>query len=307
MKKRSLLICIVLILCIGLTGCKSQDYKDAVKLQETGDYAAALTLYQGTDGYKDSADRIKECELMIVAIEKFDSAKSAADEKNKELDTAISESETLIANKEPSLDDTLIPALETAISEAKAAKKTIPEMPSTADEIDAVTAELNAVDYNAVSTNLSTQKAALEKSIKQYALVNAPTEAYIIDCLGKVVNVVDISAVTEDNDPNGNLNKAGGYTAQVYFTSDLVNQGDVYGATVIDKGTDGGGSIEVYATADDAIKRNEYLKGFDGGIFASGSHTVIGTVIVRTSDKLKASQQKEMETNIIAALTNIGE
>lgn len=32
----------------------------------------------------------------------------------------------------------------------------------------------------------------------------------------KVKAIKDISSVTEDNDPNGNLNKPGGYTAQVY-------------------------------------------------------------------------------------------
>lgn len=123
----------------------------------------------------------------------------------------------------------------------------------------------------------------------------------------KVENIVDISAVTEDNDPNGNLNKAGGYTAQIYFSSDLVNQSEVYGTSLIEKGTDAGGSIEVYANVEDATTRNEYLASFDGGIFASGSHTVVGTVLVRTSDELTASQQQTLEANIIAALTEIVE
>lgn len=77
--------------------------------------------------------------------------------------------------------------------------------------------------------------------------------------------------------------------------------------TIIDKGTDCGGSIEVYSTTEDANARNDYLAGFDGGIFASGSHTVVGIVLVRTSDELTASQQKEMEANIIAVLTEIEE
>ena len=73
------------------------------------------------------------------------------------------------------------------------------------------------------------------------------------------------------------------------------------------KGTDAGGSIEVYANVEDATTRNEYLASFDGGIFASGSHTVVGTVLVRTSDELTASQQQTLEANIIAALTEIVE
>ena len=135
--------------------------------------------------------------------------------------------------------------------------------------------------------------------------VTNPSEAFVIERLQGIEGIGDISAVTEDNDPNGQLGKAGGYTATVYFTSPLVNQGDVIGSTVIEKGCDGGGAIEVYATVEDANKRNDYLGAFDGGIFSSGSHNVVGTVLVRTSDKLTASQQKELEAAIIEALTRL--
>ena len=43
----------------------------------------------------------------------------------------------------------------------------------------------------------------------------------------------------------------------------------------------------------------------NGGIFASGTHTVIGTVLVRTSNELKASEQQDMEAKLIAALTYV--
>ena len=56
-----------------------------------------------------------------------------------------------------------------------------------------------------------------------------------------------------------------------------------------------------------AIKRKDYLSAFDGGVLASGSHTVIGTVLVRTSNELTASQQKDLEAKIIAALTYLPE
>jgi hypothetical protein len=133
-------------------------------------------------------------------------------------------------------------------------------------------------------------------------LVDQPSEVYVIECLQKVPCIIDIEAVTEDNDPIGQLNKPGGYTALVYFSYELVNQEEVYGDDLIDKGTDAGGSIEVYRTKDDANKRNDYLATFDGTVLASGSHKVIGTVVVRTSDELTASQQNLLEANIIAAL-----
>ena len=55
-----------------------------------------------------------------------------------------------------------------------------------------------------------------------------------------------------------------------------------------------------------STKRNEYLAAFDGaGILSSGSHSVVGTIVIRTSDKLTASQQKEMEENIYNSLIEI--
>lgn len=305
MKKRILVGCVIAMMCLSLTGCKSSDYKDAVKLQEEKNYELAVPTYGKLGEYKDSASRLRDCEAMISSIDGYNKAKSFTEDKNSELDTAISEAEALMAEGATALDDSLIPALETSISEIKAVKVDVPDMPELANEITAVSDELNRIDYANVLEKFATNKVNLENSIKQYALVDAPDESYIIICLGKVPNVVDISAVTEDKDPNGNLNKAGGYTAQVYFSSDLVNQSDVSGTTVIEKGTDCGGSIEVYASAEEAQNRNDYLGGFDGSIFASGSHTVIGTVLVRTSDKLTASRQKEMEANIISLLTSI--
>uniref|UniRef100_UPI004027FA59 hypothetical protein n=1 Tax=Ruminococcus bromii TaxID=40518 RepID=UPI004027FA59 len=61
----------------------------------------------------------------------------------------------------------------------------------------------------------------------------------------------------------------------------------------------------VYAKEEDAEKRKEYLATYDGTIFANGTHTVIGTVLVRTSNELTASQQKELEQKVIKALTKL--
>lgn len=133
-------------------------------------------------------------------------------------------------------------------------------------------------------------------------LVINPSEEYVIECLANVPGILEIEAVTEDTDPMKNLNKPGWYTAYVYFSYQLVNQEDVYGDDLLDKGTDAGGGVEVYQTKSDANKRNEYLAMFDGGVLSPGSHKVIGTCVVRTSDELTVSQQKVLENNIIYAL-----
>lgn len=308
-KRMVLLVALVISMSMSLTGCKSSDYKKGVEYQESGDYSSALEMYKGIDGYenyKDTAERVETCEAMIDAIEKYDAAQTELEAKNTELETLISDSETLVAEGKTALDETLIPALETCISETKTVKQEVPGMPDTADSILSTVETMNAVDYTDAIGKLSDSKAALEKSIKQYELVDNPTEAYVIECLQKVEHIADISAVTEDNDPNGHLNKPGGYTATVYYSDDRISlDTSIYGTSVIEQGTDGGGAIEVYSTVEDAEKRRDYLATYDGGIFASGTHTVIGTVLVRTSDELKASEQQDMEARIIAALTYV--
>ena len=136
-------------------------------------------------------------------------------------------------------------------------------------------------------------------------LVNAPTNEFVIERLSTVPDIAKIAAATEDNDPNGKLGKQGGYIAQIYFSSPLVNPTYAFNfdLDVVSIGTQCGGSLEVYATVAEAEARNRYLAALDGGMFASGSHTVVGTIIVRTSSKLTSSEQKKLEDEIIFALT----
>lgn len=242
-------------------------------------------------------------EEMKAARSAFDAEVERIEAEAVERDAAVAAAEEYLAEKPRPLDESLIPALENAASKAKATEVDIPGMPSDIEGIDAETKKLKKVGYAESSKAVEEAKAAVSKSVKQRKLVTAPTEEFVIERLGRVSDIDKISAVTEDNDPNGQLNKAGGYTAQVYFTSPMVDQSEVYGTSVIDKGTDAGGSVEVYTTVEDAEKRNEYLAAFDGGILASGSHVVIGTVVVRTSNYLTASQQKALETDIVSALT----
>lgn len=125
MKKKVASLLTLAFIASCLTGCKSDDYKKGVELQETGDYQGALEIYESIDdyeNYKDTAQRVSECETMIETIDIFDKASKFAEQKNSELDTAVSEAEVLVAEKQQALDDTLTPALETAISETKAKK-----------------------------------------------------------------------------------------------------------------------------------------------------------------------------------------
>ena len=214
----------IIILSFSLTGCKSTDYKKAVELQENGDYSGALEIYKGIgDDYKDVSDRVTKCQSFVDSIAAFDEAKSSLDDKNAELDKAISEANDLVNGENTALDESLRSSLETKISETKAVKITAPTMAETVKEIDTQTTEMNTTDYSDALKSLNEAYTAFNNSVKQYELVNNPAEAYVIKCLEKVEHVTGISAVTEDNDPNGHLGKTGGYTATVYFTCDWVN------------------------------------------------------------------------------------
>ena len=307
MKKKILLGIMMFVMCSSLTACKSLDYKKANKLQSDGKYKQALELYNGISDYKDSKEKGKECQKMIDAINAYQSAKCILKEKNKSLNDAVKKAEELIAKKEKPLDEALVQTLETAISDTKSVKIDVPARAKTAKKIMDLVNTMNMVDYTKVLENLAKCQANLEKSIKQYALVNHPKEQYVIKCLKRIKAINGISAATENNDPNGHLGKPGGYTSQVYFSCKWVNQNDFLSEekTIVDKGTDCGGSIEVYETEEAANKRENYLSGYDGGIFSSGSHKVIGTVLVRTSDKLSASKQKKLEKAVIRELTRV--
>ena len=126
---------------------------------------------------------------------------------------------------------------------------------------------------------------------------------YLTERLQNVDDILEIQAVTPDNDPNGLLNKEdGGYTACIYFTSTGIN---VDGDSPVSKGTDGGGAIEVYGTLEDAEARCEYLHGFDNTILYTGSYAIVGTMVIRISYIYTTEEQYEMTNRITKELTKL--
>lgn len=241
-----------------------------------------------------------------IAVKEYNDAVIVVNKKNAELDKSIVKLQELIDSGEKPLDDTIIETSKEVFKNAGVSKVIIGEMPKKTNDIISKTEDLRKpIDYTDILQKLSDTYIAFDTSIKQYKQFIVPTEEFVIQRLQTIDEIKDVRAVTEDNDPNGNLNKAGGYTATVYFESSNVNQSNVYGKDLIDKGTDAGGAIEVYANEEDAIKRNDYLASFDGGILASGSHKVVGTVLIRTSNELTASNQKALEEKIINALATL--
>ena len=221
---------------------------------------------------------------------------------NSELEKAIIDAEKLITENEKAFDENAIGKLETAVSMAKSLKIAIPVKPKELEEIITEIEKLNNTDYTSQLHEIEDSRKAYEDSVKQFNQVIAPAESFVIDRIQAIDGILGLSAATENNDPNKNLGKQGGYTAHIFFSHNLVNQAEISGNSIIDKVTDCGGSLEVYNTVEEAEKRNSYLSTFDGGMFASGSHKVVGSIVVRTSKLLKASQQKDLESKLIYSL-----
>lgn len=235
-----------------------------------------------------------------LAETKFNAAVKEVEAKNTELTSAMNDAQKILDKKEAVYDNTTKEAFITALSDAKAAQRKIPDLPKKTADINAETKKLSEpLDYSSVINAISEKQTAYQNSVLQMKQITNPNEDFVIQRLKGIPNISGYQAVTEDHDPNGNLNKQGGYTSTVYFSTPLIDQSSVYGNDIVDKGTECGGAIEVYASEEDAEKRDSYLASFDGaGMLNYGSHKVLGTIVIRTSTKLTATQQNEFTNNI---------
>ncbi len=242
-----------------------------------------------------------------LAETKFNAAVKEVDAKNTELTSAMNDAQKILDKKEAVYDNTTKEAFITALSDAKAAQRKIPDLPKKTADINAETKKLSEpLDYSSVINAISEKQTAYQNSVLQMKQITNPNEDFVIQRLKGIPNISGYQAVTEDHDPNGNLNKQGGYTSTVYFSTPLIDQSSVYGNDIVDKGTECGGAIEVYASEEDAEKRDSYLASFDGaGMLNSGSHKVLGTIVIRTSTKLTATQQNEFTNNITNKLLEL--
>ena len=242
-----------------------------------------------------------------LAEAKFNAAVKEVEAKNTELTSAMNDAQKILDKKEAVYDNTTKEAFITALSDAKAAQRKIPDLPKKTADINAETKKLSEpLDYSSVINAISEKQTAYQNSVLQMKQITNPNEDFVIQRLKGIPNISGYQAVTEDHDPNGNLNKQGGYTSTVYFSTPLIDQSSVYGNDIVDKGTECGGAIEVYASEEDAEKIDSYLASFDGaGMLNSGSHKVLGTIVIRTSTKLTATQQNEFTNNITNKLLEL--
>ena len=258
------------------------------------------------------------CSVLVVGLSGCDSdeMKSAKADFDKQVERIHSQEDELnesVTKAKEFLDNCGTPLFEedkdnlkVSIQNAEDSIVVVPSRPKELEDIVKVTeSELVKIDYSDVIVDVKGCQKDLEKSVKMFELLSNPSPEFVVERLKSVENITGVEATTEENDPNGNMNKPGGYTVQAYFSYSLIDQNSVFGNSIIEKGTDCGGSVEVYTSVEDANRRNEYLANFDGTILSGGSHRVVGTLVVRTSEELTASEQKELESNIIEVLARL--
>ncbi|MBQ6222166.1 MAG: hypothetical protein IJJ44_06115 [Solobacterium sp.] len=234
----------------------------------------------------------------------FEEAVTSLEAKNQELDSAVTDLKILLESEDKLLDMALPEQSAALIKNADAVKVLPPEMGKGDEVIAGQVSELNAVDYSTVITELKEMAENMQTSIQQRKLVTNPPEEQVMYRILTIENITAAEAVTEGSDPNGMLNKPGGYTSAIFFECDLVPATTQFkGTSALEKGTPGGGCLEVYASPEDAESRNAYLSTFDGRIFAAGKHAVIGTVVIRVSGEMKEQDQELMIQRLIEALT----
>ena len=142
-----------------------------------------------------------------------------------------------------------------------------------------------------------------------YKIVNQliqPTAQWVMSRLNNAELIGQMQPVTAEHDPNGMLGAEDGYTSCVYFTAESLDE-NYSGIEIADHGTDAGGAVEVYPTLEAAKKRCGELAQYDNTLLYSGSYTLIGTMVVRTSYRLTNQEQIDLTDQIITAFTALDE
>ena len=318
MKMRRIAIVWVLLLVISLTACSNTKALEAARTAVDAYNAAVEEFNTKASAYNEIAAQVND--------------------KNKELQGKINEAQDVINKGEEPFDGNTLEELKTAMSDASTAKagdveileklevmsvsedmksKELKEIEQKAvteiENVKAMTvpATPEVPDYTEVMDVLQGKLKAYENSIQGMKQVTAPTDEFVMERLQRIETITEMDAVTPDHDPNGQLNKQGGYIGCIYFTDTQVDRSRLYikdgEDNVIDVGTDGGGAVEIFKTVEEATQRDTYLGSFDGGMFASGSHYVVGTCLVRTSNELNGTQQLELTDQIRQALIAVDE
>ncbi len=315
MKKKSLIICLVLVLAI-LTACSNGKALEAAKTA-VDNYNAVAEEYNGKiQSYNDTVNAFNAQvdDLQNVLNNAQDIINKGEDPYDAATLEALKSAMSDAGNKIDSKMEVIEPAEILTVSEdAKSSDlKTLTQTAETgAEEIAQreLPPQLDLPDYSETISAITDAQKQYEDSIQSNKQITAPTDEFVMERLQRIDTITEMAPVTEDRDPNGQLNKQGGYIGCIYFADSQVDRSQLYiegDGSPLDVCNDGGGTIEIFPNKQDAEKRNDYLATFDSdGFLKVGLHYVVGTCVVRTSDYLTGTQQKELTQKITEALIAI--
>ena len=268
--KKSVIISLIVLLCFGI-----------------GYYVLAISPHQR-------------------AVQSFNEVTAKIQKENSSLEETIKVSKKLLSSKDKPLDENLTVELKNEVLTAEKKKQVIPKIKKTSDINKQVKSLKKPINYSTEIKHLNDKNQKYSTSVKQLKQITNPSNTFVESRLKEIDTISEVQSATEDNDPNQGLNKQGSCTAAVYFADNEVTN-PVAGADLVAKGTDAGGCVEVYKTAEDAKKRNDYLSAFDGlpTVINPGSHYVYGTVVIRVAASLTASQQNTLTQKIYEKLTQL--
>ena len=170
---------------------------------------------------------------------------------------------------------------------------------ATTDVINNTVQTMEIPDYSVQIDQIKKAQKELEDSIRQLKQVTCPEETFVLKRIYDIkedAGMVDIIALTEDNDPENRIGKNGWYTSKIIFQhKDVENYFIKIGMdTLAETGNPAGGCVEVYSSVDDAVRRDNDLKSMEGTVRHPGAHEVCGTLVIRVTEDIKTSTQKEL-------------
>ena len=237
------------------------------------------------------------------AVQSFNEVTAKIQKENRSIEETIKVSKELVSSKDKPLDESLTVELKNEVSTAEKKKQVIPKIKKKTSDINKQVKSLKKpINYTTEIKVLKDKNQKYSTSVKQLKQITNPSNTFVESRLKEIDTISDVQSATEDNDSNQGLNKQGSYTAAVYFADNEVTN-PVPGADLVAAG----GCVEVYKTVEDAKKRNDYLSAFDGlpTVINPGSHYVYGTVVIRVSASLTASQQNALTQKIYEKLIEI--
>lgn len=120
-----------------------------------------------------------------------------------------------------------------------------------------------------------------------------------------VEQVNDSGVVATQEDIVKYMGQDSGCIGIVYFGLDSIDANTVNGDNIISKGTDAGGSVEIFDSLEAARNRCEYLGQFDNTYLYSGSYALVGTMVIRISYKLDSERQLEITSKLCEQISRI--